>query len=91
MLDAVTSHMVVVWSRLEKTVATLEQKTVYISPISPNIDLFAIGKIVKFGRSIAFLEAQLREGSIDGKVLCTFTTTASLVQLPMKRIKKARL
>ena len=91
MLDAVTAQMVVVWSRLEKTVATLEQKTVFISPVPPNTDLFGTAKIIKFGRSIAFLEAQLREGSTDGKILCTSTTTVALVQLPKKTQTNSKL
>ncbi len=84
MLDAVTAQMVVVWSQLTKTVASLEQKTVFIAPVPANKDLYGTAKIVKFGRSIAFLEAQLRDGSADGKLLCTSSTTISLVPLPAR-------
>ncbi len=87
MLDAVTAQMVVVWSQLEKTVASLEQKTVFIAPVPPNTDLYGTAKVVKFGRSIAFLEAELRDGSDQGKLLCTSTTTISLVALPSRKRK----
>jgi len=88
MLDAVTAQMVVVYSNLKYTVASLEQKTTFIAPVPPNRDLSATAKVVKFGRTIAFLEAQLRDGGVDGKLLCTASTTISLVKLPSKEDKK---
>jgi uncharacterized protein (TIGR00369 family) len=86
MLDAVTAQTVVVYSRLEHTVASLEQKTTFIAPVPPNKDLTAVAKVVKFGRAIAFLEAELRDGD---KLLCTSSTTIQLVKLPSKADKKA--
>mmetsp|Transcript_10328 Transcript_10328/g.19010 ORF Transcript_10328/g.19010 Transcript_10328/m.19010 type:complete len:168 (+) Transcript_10328:87-590(+) len=87
MLDAVTAQMVVVYSSLQKTVASLEQKTVFISPVPPNTDLHATAKVIKFGRNIAFLEAELRDPERDNKLLCSSTTTISLVQMPSKQEK----
>lgn len=88
MLDAVTAQMVVIYSQLKFTVASLEQKTTFLRPVPPNTDLVGIAKVVKFGRSIAFLDAELRLGSETGELLVTSTTTISLVKLPSKSDKK---
>jgi len=88
MLDAVTAQMVVIHSQLTKTVASLEQKTTFLRPVLPNEELIGIAKVVKFGRTIAFLEAELRKGSEDGDLLVTSSTTISLVPLPQKGKKK---
>ncbi|GBG24329.1 2-oxoglutarate-dependent dioxygenase mpl2 [Hondaea fermentalgiana] len=88
MLDAVTAQMVVIYSQLTNTVASLEQKTTFLKPVPPNKDLIGVAKVIKFGRSIAFLEAELRLGSETGTLLVTSSTTISLVKLPSKADKK---
>mmetsp|Transcript_7341 Transcript_7341/g.8427 ORF Transcript_7341/g.8427 Transcript_7341/m.8427 type:complete len:178 (+) Transcript_7341:114-647(+) len=83
MLDSVCANAVVAFSRIKTTVATLEQKVSFIRPVPPNTELFATAKVIKMGRTIAFLEAELRNGS-DGPLLVKGSQTNSLIALPSK-------
>lgn len=88
MLDAATAQMVVVYSKFKFTVAALEQKCTFLQPVPLDCDLYAIAKVIRFGKRIAFMEAELRAESRDGKLLVTSSTTQSLVALPTKAEKK---
>mmetsp|Transcript_16939 Transcript_16939/g.20908 ORF Transcript_16939/g.20908 Transcript_16939/m.20908 type:complete len:178 (-) Transcript_16939:1232-1765(-) len=83
MLDSVCANAVVAFSRIKTTVATLEQKASFIKPVPPNTDLYATAKVIKMGRSIAFLEAELRNGK-NGPLLVKGSQTNSLLELPSK-------
>ena len=61
---------------------TLEMKTTYLSAALPG-RLIARGRVVRFGRNIAFLEGELRDAS--GKVCAKASVTA--MPLVFKRAK----
>lgn len=79
MLDSVCANAIVAHSGLTQTVATLEQKCSFISVVPPDTQLYATATIIKHGRKIAFLEAELRRDSKEGKLLVTCTQTCSIV------------
>ena len=67
MLDSVCANAVVAFTKFKSTVATLEQKCSFLKPVPPNTDLYAVAKMVKLGRTLAFLEAELRkEDPVNG-------------------------
>ncbi|GBG25558.1 Hypothetical Protein FCC1311_017772 [Hondaea fermentalgiana] len=88
MLDAVCANAVVLHSSLKKTVATLEQQCSFLEPIPPERDLFATATLLRMGRRVAFLKAELRLGDAhDGPLLARSTQTNSLLDLPEPRSK----
>jgi uncharacterized protein (TIGR00369 family) len=58
---------------------TLELKTIFIRPARQG-PLFVEGRVVHRGRSIAFLEAKMRDN--EGILIVTATATARIVGLP---------
>lgn len=60
--------------------ATLELKVSFLGPARAETEVVAEGRIVKPGRSIVFLEAQLSERE-TGTLLATSSSTAKLVAL----------
>lgn len=86
-IDSVCAHAVLTYSKLAQTVATLEQKCTFIRPVSPDIDLVATAYILKFGKSIAFLRAELRSITDDEnmeKLFVDATQTCALVNIIRK-------
>lgn len=61
MLDSVCANAIVAFTKFKSTVATLEQKCSFLKPVPPNTDLYAVAKVIKLGRTLAFLEAELRK------------------------------
>ena len=78
MLDAAMANAVFCLLGEVAIVATLEIKVSYLEVSRPG-ELFALGTIVRFGKSITFLEAELRDA--DGKPLATATSTAKVIRL----------
>lgn len=78
MLDAAMANAV--FCRLGEfaIVATLEIKVSYLE-VSRQGELFARGTIVRSGKTITFLEAELRDAG--GKLLATASSTARVIKL----------
>ena len=79
MLDAAMAH--VVFCVLDKLVilATLELKVSYLDVVRPGT-LRATGHVLRMGRSIAFLEAEIY--SQDQKLLAKGSSTARIIDRP---------
>jgi acyl-CoA thioesterase len=80
-LDAAMAHACVARSAFTVTVPSLELKVSYLLPAHPGV-LRSYGWIIRWGRSIAFMEAELRDE--EGALLARASSTAAL-----KHLKKA--
>ena len=78
MLDAAMANAVFCLLGELAIVATLEIKVTYLE-ITREGQLFARGTIVRSGKTITFLEAELRDA--DGKLLATASSTARVIKL----------
>jgi uncharacterized protein (TIGR00369 family) len=78
MLDAAMAHAVFCQLGEVAIVATLEIKVSYLE-ISREGELFARGTITRSGKTVTFLEAELRDA--DGKLLATSSSTARVIRL----------
>lgn len=74
MLDEVMSLSGVVASGMTHVMPTLEMKTSFLRPALPGQKLRGVGRVVKWGRTIAFTEGELYDA--DGKLLAKATGTA---------------
>ena len=77
-IDDVIGLPVLVKSGATLLPITLELSISYLRPVKPGA-LIGTARIVKMGRSVAFLEAELTDEA--GEVLAKATTTASLVPI----------
>ena len=77
MLDASMAHAVLVELVDFVVVATLEIKVSYFDITRPG-ELQAFGRITRLGKSIAFMEADLRDS--DGTLLAAATSTARIIR-----------
>lgn len=77
MLDATMSHAVIAMLNEAIILPTLEIKVSFLD-ISRMGDLVASGTVLRVGKSIAFLEGQLRDP--QGKLLATATSTARVIR-----------
>ncbi|NWG54955.1 MAG: PaaI family thioesterase [Hydrogenophilaceae bacterium] len=84
MLDDVMSLAGVVASGMTHVMPTLEMKTSFLRPAMPNQKLRAVGRVVKWGRTIAFTEGEIF--GPDGKLLAKASGTA--MPAPYARFKK---
>lgn len=82
MLDECMSVAGLVASGMTHVVPTLEMKTSFLRPAMPG-KLKGIGRVVKWGRTIAFLEGELYDG--EGRLVAKATATA--VPTPFKSFK----
>ncbi len=57
---------------------TLELKVNFVSPTKPGV-ILGFGRVVHRGKSVAFLEGELRD--VEGKLLATASATAKLVHV----------
>lgn len=73
MLDETMSVAGVVASGMTAFLPTLELKTSFLRPARPGL-LVCVGRVVKWGKSIAFLEGALHDA--EGRLLATATSTA---------------
>jgi len=78
-LDDAAATAAIVRSGRRIGVPTLELKVSFFGPAPMNSEVFAEGRVVKFGRTIIFAEADLTNAS--GKLLARLSTTAMLVEL----------
>ncbi len=78
-LDAAMAHVVLLDSRGAENIASLEIKVSFIAAVAPG-PVFAESHIVKKGKRIAFLEANLFD--LTGKLLASATQTAMLIAMP---------
>lgn len=84
MLDDVMSVAGVVASGMSHVMPTLEMKTSFLRPALPGQKLRGVGRVVKWGRTIAFTEGELYDEG--GKLLAKATGTA--MPTPFKNFKK---
>ncbi len=82
MLDEAMSVACMVASGMTHVAPTLEMKTSFLRPAMPGT-LKGVGKVVKWGRSIAFTEGELYDP--DGRLLAKATGTA--LPTPFKSYK----
>jgi uncharacterized protein (TIGR00369 family) len=83
MLDECMSVVGVLASNFTCVMPTLEMKTSFLRPALPG-PLRGVGRVVKWGRSVAFTAGELYDG--EGRLLATATGTA----LPTPRSAKTK-
>ncbi|MBL8557761.1 MAG: PaaI family thioesterase [Hyphomonadaceae bacterium] len=85
MLDEVMSVACMVASGMTHVAPTLEMKTSFMRPaIADGSQLRGVGRVVKWGRTIAFTEGEIYDGA--GKLLAKATGTA--IPTPFTNFKK---
>lgn len=77
MLDAAMAHAVFCMLRDRAIVATLEIKVSYLEVCRPG-KLLARGTVIRDGKTVTFLEAELRNA--DDKLLATASSTARVIR-----------
>jgi len=83
MLDECMSVAGMVASGMTSVVPTLEMKTSFLRPAMPG-PLRGIGRVIRYGRTIAFLEGELYDG--EDRLLAKASATA--IPTPFKSFKK---
>ncbi|MEI7932670.1 MAG: PaaI family thioesterase [Alphaproteobacteria bacterium] len=83
MLDEAMSVSVLVASKMTCAAPTLEMKTSFLRPAMPGV-LRGVGRVVKWGRTIAFTEGELYDEA--GRLLAKATGTA--MPTPFSNFKK---
>jgi uncharacterized protein (TIGR00369 family) len=83
MLDEVMSVACMVASKMTSVAPTLEMKTSFFRPAMPGA-LRGVGRVAKWGRTIAFTEGELYDG--EGRLLAKATGTA--MPTPFSNYKK---
>jgi len=78
MLDAAMANAVFGLLGGVAIVATLEIKVSYLE-VTHQGELFARGTVIRSGKTVTFLEAELRNA--DGKLLATATSTARVIRI----------
>ena len=73
MLDDAMSVAGLVASGMTHVMPTLEMKTSFLRPAKPG-ELFAVGRVIKWGRTIAFTEGELYDG--ERRLLVKASATA---------------
>jgi uncharacterized protein (TIGR00369 family) len=84
MLDEALSIAGQVASGMTHIMSTLEQKTSYLAAAKPG-RLVARGRVTRLGRTVVFLEGEIRDA--DGRVCATATATALPVEYKSNRGK----
>ena len=82
MLDEVMSVACMVASKMTAVAPTAEMKTSFFRPAMPG-PIKGIGRVVRWGRTLAFTEGELYDG--EGRILAKATGTA--VPTPFKNYK----
>lgn len=83
MLDEVMSVAGVVASGMTQVMPTLEMKTSFLRPAMPGQKLRGIGRVIRFGKTIAFTEGEIFDA--EGRLLAKATGTA--LPTPYARFK----
>lgn len=81
MMDEAMSTCCIIASNVTMTAPTLEMKTSYLRRLMPG-KAFVDARILKFGRSAAFMEADCSDA--EGKLVAKATATA--IPMPFKRL-----
>ena len=81
MLDETISLTGVTYSGRTSTVPTLEMKVSFLKAVKPG-KIRAEGRVVRFGKTVAFLEGSLF--SQEGELVATASSTAKVVPFPKK-------
>jgi uncharacterized protein (TIGR00369 family) len=76
-IDAAMAQAVMGHSEYQAVPATLEIKVSFLRPVRPLQEVRASARIVRMGKSVAFLEGELRD--VEGVLLATGSSTARLV------------
>lgn len=84
MLDEVMSVAGVVASGMTHVMPTLEMKTSFLRPAMPGQTLRGVGRVVKWGKTIAFTEGELFDA--EGRLLAKATGTA--MPAPFTKFRK---
>lgn len=84
MLDECMSVAGLVASGMTHVAPTLEMKTSFLRPVMPG-PLRGVGRVVKWGRTVCFMEGELRD--LEGTLLAASTGTA--LPTPFARFKAA--
>ncbi len=80
MLDAAMAYVMIGYPDACDAVATLEIKVNFIAPGQPG-KMSGVGRIVHHGRSIAYLDAELRQ---EGRLIATANSTVKLLRAKSK-------
>ena len=83
MLDEVMSVACMVASKMTSVAPTLEMKTSFFRPATPG-PMRGVGRVVRWGKTIAFTEGELYDG--EGRLVAKATGTA--MPTPFERYKK---
>jgi len=83
MLDECMSVAGMVASGMTSVVPTLEMKTSFLKPAMPG-PLRGVGRVIRYGRTVAFLEGELYDS--EDRLLAKATATA--IPTPFKNFKK---
>jgi uncharacterized protein (TIGR00369 family) len=86
MLDDAMGPAVLVMSEGRFYTATIDMNVSYLAPAKPG-RLIGEGRVVQLGKTVAFLEASLRDG--EGTLVARATSSARLV--PTERLSSERL
>jgi acyl-coenzyme A thioesterase PaaI-like protein len=86
-LDAVCANAVVWHTRLARTVATLEQQVRFFSHARVGEELYAVAALVSVTDGVAVLEAELRAGAPDGRLVARSSQSNALLALPPPKAK----
>ena len=79
-LDTAMAHACAARSNFTMRMPTLELKVSYLAPAHPDRVYYADAEIVRWGRSIVFLEARLRDE--HQRLIATASSTAMLTPIP---------
>jgi uncharacterized protein (TIGR00369 family) len=74
MLDDAAAFAIIVKSQRRIVVPTIEFKVSFLAPAKLGRPIFAEGRCLKLGRTVAFAEADLSDG--EGKLLARLSTSA---------------
>ncbi|WP_448586137.1 PaaI family thioesterase [Thermaurantiacus sp.] len=74
MLDDAAAFAIIVKSQRRIVVPTIEFKVSFLAPAKLGRPIFAEGRCVKLGRTVAFAEADLSDG--EGRLLARLSTSA---------------
>ncbi|MEY2883372.1 MAG: hypothetical protein RL490_1096 [Pseudomonadota bacterium] len=80
MLDDAAAVAAIVKSGKRIVVPTIELKTSFMAPAKANAWLYATGRCIKLGRSVAFMEAELTDET--GKLIAKLTTSCLPQPMP---------
>ena len=79
-LDTSMAHLAIALTNFAMRLPTLELKVSYLAPAHPGRVYFSEATMVRRGRTVAFLEARLRDE--EGKLIATASSTGMFSPIP---------